>query len=98
MFLHLNQRDGVKLFVIQNFRGQIVAAVFSLLPNDRRYPPNSGMVEQHNFDNGLDQVDCIIGSANMSQFVSENRADFILGQIGHRRNREQHYGFQPADD
>nr|WP_238388708.1 hypothetical protein [Roseimaritima ulvae] len=57
--------------------GQIVAAVLTFDPNPSRQPPDRGVIEEQRLYQGLEQVDDVVVTAHMSQFVSEDRFDVL---------------------
>ena len=52
--------------------------MFTFTPDLSRNPPDRWVVEQHSFNSRLYQVDQIVATPNMRQFVSQNRLFLLL--------------------
>jgi hypothetical protein len=86
--------DGVAAHAHRHF----IAAVLALGANPLREPPHRGVIEEQRLGDGLQQVDKVVVTADVRQFVRENRFHLRRRQRGHRGNRQQNRRTQPADD
>jgi hypothetical protein len=70
-FFQTSEGFGVQEPVTHQFRGDFVTAQFSLKANALGQPPDRGMVEQESLGGALDQVDEIVKSTDVGQFVGK---------------------------
>lgn len=78
--------------------GKIITTVFALVPNLTRYPPDGWVVEQRRFGNPLKDIDDIVMTADVGQFMREESFDMVDRQTRKCANRHQDNWTQPADN
>ena len=78
-------------------RRRVVAAVLPLDADAIRDPGDGRMIEEHRLHDVLHEVDQVIMSANMNQFVGENGLELGGAQSGDQSGRHEHHGLEPAD-
>jgi hypothetical protein len=74
--------EGVSFGVAAVPDGEVVAAVFAFDADAVRYPVDGGMVEEECFDGGLDEVDEVVVSPDVGEFVEDDGFDLVFGEMG----------------
>ena len=72
--------------------------MFALFIKDGYNPPQSGVIEENNFEYRFQRVYQIILPADVCQLVGKNGLNLIHRHREEQASRQEDYGFEMADD
>ena len=79
-------------------QGEVVGDLLALDAQPPRQPPHDRVVEQQGFDRALQQVDQVVVTPHMREFVCEQGFEQVRGHAGEERGGHQHHRAPPARD
>ena len=82
---------------MQRADDEFVAAEFSVDPQLARQPPDGWVVEEQRLDQPLDQVHPQVASADVSEFVCDDRFDHVGFQFGDPRDGQQDHRLEESN-
>lgn len=84
--------------IAEKFDGEIVAAEFAFEAESARDPPDGGVVEEEGFDDGLEEVDEVVVSSDVGEFMREDGGELRRGEADDRGSGEEDDGPKPTDE
>src|SRR5215469_520011 len=95
---HERESAGVFDGIAANGERGVIAAIFAFVTDALVQPPNSGMIEKQRFGSDLKKIDEAIETANVREFVRDDRRELIFRKAAERGDGKQNYGTEPADN
>ena len=96
--LDVRQRPCVRHPISAQVYRQIVTTKLAFQPDPRGYPPYAGVIKQDGFGDHLRQIDQVIATVHVGNFMREHSLDVCGRHLRAQRNRQDDDRSQRSND